>query len=292
VRKLRHLHDPFIRMIADILPALKEALPVIISLIVIEGLLSVDNILAIAALAAQLPEGQRKLAIRLGLAGAYLYRGLALLFASYILEYEWVKFLGAFYLIHLMAEHFADYAAETDEDPGTHAHAGRTFLGTIVAIQLMDLSLSVDNVIAAVAMSPEFWVVCTGVGLGLLTLWMFATVSLRLVEKFPILKHTAFLLIGYVGCILLVEMTAEYALHRHMHITAFQKFIGLAIIIALSLLYANKEGLQKWSAPMLKASLVPMTLYAKFAGGVIAVICWPFKLVWSGVMRKPEGAGE
>ncbi len=163
----------------------------ILSLIVIEGLLSVDNILAIAALAANLPEHQRKLAVRLGLAGAYLYRGLALLFASYILEYEWVKFLGAFYLIHLMAGHFNDLAAETDDDPATHAATQRTFIGTIVSIQLMDLSLSVDNVIAAVAMSPKFWVVCTGVGLGLLTLWMFATLSLRLVERFPILKHTA-----------------------------------------------------------------------------------------------------
>lgn len=275
-------------MIAEILPALKEAAPVIISLIVIEGLLSVDNILAIAALASQLPERQRKLAVRLGLAGAYLYRGLALLFASYILEYEWVKFLGAFYLIHLMAEHFSDYAAETDSDPQTHAHAGRTFLGTIVAIQLMDLSLSVDNVIAAVAMSPKFWVVCTGVGLGLLTLWMFATVSLKLVERFPILKHTAFLLIGYVGAILLVEMSAEYAWHQHIHITAFQKFIGLAAIILLSLWYAKSESFQKACAPVFAAAMAPIKLYAAAAGGLISVIAWPFKAVWSGVMRKPE----
>jgi tellurite resistance protein TerC len=226
--------------------------------------------------------------VRLGLAGAYLYRGLALLFASYILEYEWVKFLGAFYLIHLMAEHFSDHAAETDGDATTHAHAGRTFLGTIVAIQLMDLSLSVDNVIAAVAMSPEFWVVCTGVGLGLLTLWMFATISLKLVERFPILKHTAFLLIGYVGMILLVEMTAEYVYHQHMHITALQKFFGLAGIIVLSLWYAKNAGVQKALDPALKVCLAPVKVYAAFAGGVIAVIVWPFKQVWAGVMRKPE----
>lgn len=275
-------------MIADLSAALREALPVIISLIVIEGLLSVDNILAIAALASQLPEGQRKLAVRLGLGGAYLYRGLALLFASFILEYEWVKFVGAFYLIHLMAEHFSDYAAETDEDPLTHAHAGRTFLGTIVAIQLMDLSLSVDNVIAAVAMSPKFWVVCTGVGLGLLTLWMFATLSLKLVEQFPILKHTAFLLIGYVGFILLFEMTAEYAWHTHLHVSAVQKFAGLAGIILLTLWYARSVAVQKMCDPALKMCLGPVKVYAAIAGGLISAIAWPFKQVWAGAMRKPE----
>lgn len=282
VLHLRHL------MFAEALAALKEALPVIISLIVIEGLLSVDNILAIAALASQLPEHQRKLAVRLGLGGAYLYRGLALLFASYILKYEWVKFVGAFYLIHLMAEHFSSQAAEEDDDPTTHGAPMRTFVGTIIAIQLMDLSLSVDNVIAAVAMSPKFWVVCTGVGLGLVTLWLFATLSLKLVERFPILKHTAFLLIGYVGVILLVEMTAEYVYHQHLHISAFQKFIGLAIIIILSLWYAASPALQKSCAPIFKICRMPIKLYAALAGGVIAAICWPFKLIWSGVMRKPQ----
>jgi tellurite resistance protein TerC len=275
----------------EILLHLREAAPVIFSLIVIEGLLSVDNILAIAALAATLPDHQRKLAIRLGLAGAYLYRGLALYFASSILEYEWVKFLGAFYLIHLMAGHFSDLAAETDEDPATHAAAPRTFAGTIVSIQLMDLSLSVDNVIAAVAMSPKFWVVCTGVGLGLLTLWMFATLSLRLVERFPVLKHTAFALIGYVGLILLVEMSFEYALDRHLHISAFEKFLGLAAIIAFSLAYARSDRLQKLCAPAFALLMIPVKGYARVSQSVTAVMLWPVRAA-ARACRKPAPGGD
>lgn len=274
----------------ELLPHLREVAPVIISLIVIEGLLSVDNILAIAALAASLPERQRKLAVRLGLAGAYLYRGLALLFASFILEHEWVKFLGAFYLIHLMAGHFNDLAAETDNDPETHAVPARTFFGTILAIQLMDLSLSVDNVIAAVAMSREFWVVCTGVGLGLLTLWMFATLSLRLVEKIPILKHTAFVLVGYVGCILLTEMTFEYALGRHIHVTAFNKFLGLAAIVLLSLWYARSEPMRRICRPLFDGLMVPLKLYATCSQFVAAMITWPFKTAARALRRPRAGS--
>jgi YkoY family integral membrane protein len=276
-------------MIAEILPALREALPVIISLIVIEGLLSVDNILAIASLASRLPEHQRKLAVRLGLAGAYLYRGVALLFASYILQYEWVKFIGAFYLIHLMAEHFSDLAAEQDDDPTTIAKQARTFLGTVMTIQFMDLSLSVDNVITAVAMSRDMWVVYTGVGLGLLTLWLFATVSLKLVEKFPILKHTAFLLIGYVGIILLVEMTMEYVWNEHRHMSPFQKFIGLAIIIVLSLWYARDAKLQRACAPVFKVLIGPAKVYSRVTGAILSVLAWPFKAVW-GMARRPKAS--
>jgi tellurite resistance protein TerC len=283
-------------MIAEILPALREALPVIVSLIVIEGLLSVDNILAIASLASRLPEEQRKLAVRLGLGGAYLYRGVALVLANWILDYEWVKFVGAFYLIHLMAEHFSDLASEDDDDPETKPRPARTFMGTILTIQFMDLSLSVDNVIAAVAMSPKFWVVCTGVGLGLLSLWMFATLSLKLVEKFPVLKHTAFVLIGYVGFLLLWEMVAEYAWHEHLHITAFQKFIGLSIIIVLSLWYARDANLRQVCRPIFRVLMAPIKVYAAAAGAVITVIAWPFKKVWGMIGRKrnvaPSAVGD
>ena len=214
-------------MIAEYLPQIREAAPVIISLVIIEGLLSVDNMLAIATLAAQLPEDRQKIALRMGLAGAYVFRGVALFFVGFIMANIWVKFLGAFYLIHLMAEHFSNYAAEHDDDPATNPTEPRSFWGTVCAIQLMDLSLSVDNVVTAVAMSPKIWVVCLGVCLGLLTLWMFATLSLRLVEKYPILQHTAFLLIGYVGIILLLEMTAEYAFHTSLHIDPEQNSSAL-----------------------------------------------------------------
>ena len=142
-------------MIAEILPQLREAAPVILSLIIIEGLLSVDNMLAIATLASQLPEKQKKLALRTGLAGAYVFRGVALFFVGFIMANEWIKFLGAFYLIHLMAEHFSNYAAEHDDDPATVPKKPRTFWPTVFAIQLMDLSLSVDNVVAAVATVTE-----------------------------------------------------------------------------------------------------------------------------------------
>lgn len=266
-------------MISEYLPQLQQAAPVIISLIIIEGLLSVDNMLAIATLASQLPEKQKKLALRTGLAGAYIFRGVALFFVGFIMANEWIKFLGAFYLIHLMAEHFSDFAATSDDDPETKPHKPRTFWPTVIAIQLMDLSLSVDNVVAAVAMSPKIWVVVTGVCLGLLTLWMFASVSLKMVEKFPILQHTAFLLIGYVGFILLAEMSAEYLFHTKLHIGPESKFVGIAIIMALSIWYARSPALQRLGKPLIRVANVPMVAYAKVSGTLIACLLWPFKKV-------------
>lgn len=268
-------------MISDIFPNLQEAIPVIVSLIIIEGLLSVDNILAIATMASGLPAKDKKTALRLGLAGAYIFRGVALFFVGFIMANMWLKFLGAFYLIHLMAEHFSNYAAEHDDDPATVPKKPRTFWPTVFAIQLMDLSLSVDNVITAVAMSPDIRVVCIGVCLGLLTLWMFATLSLKLVEKYPILQHTAFLLIGFVGTMLLVEMMADYVFHTPVHIGPARKFLGIAIIMVLSIWYSRSDAMTRLCAPLVKLSNVVMNAYAAFSGAIIGAMLWPFKAIWA-----------
>lgn len=264
-------------MIADFLLHLREAAPVILSLVIIEGLLSVDNMLGIATLASQLPHHQKRLALRTGLAGAYVFRGITLFFVGFIMANAWVKFFGAFYLIHLMAEHFSDFSAEIEADSKSrHARSG-TFWSTVLAIQLMDLSLSVDNVVTAVAMSPELWVVCLGVSLGLVALWACATLSLKLIERHPVLEHAAFLLIGYVGMVLLVELLAEYAFHQHLQFHAGQKFIGVVVIIAISIWHSKNATLRRLCHPLCRAAIVPMVLYAHVSTRVITCIAWPFK---------------
>ena len=257
-------------MFSDFLPHIQAAVPVILSLIIIEGLLSVDNMLAIAALAAQLPEAQQKKALRLGLIGAYVFRGLALLLAGFILHNDWIKIIGAAYLIHLMADHFS---GRDEEDAGPSAPS--QFWSVVATIQFMDLSLSVDNVVTAVSMSPELWVVYTGVFLGLLTLWLFSTLSLRLIEVFPILKHTAFLLIGYVGLLLLAEML------WHFHLAPHEKFYGIAAIILISLIYSKSTSLQNFSKPIFHVLLVPVKIYAIIVGAFFNILFWPVRKIWS-----------
>ena len=264
-------------LILESLPPLREAAPVIVSLIIIEGLLSVDNILAIGALASQLPDKQKKRALRLGLAGAYVFRGVALFFAGFIMTNAWVKFVGAFYLIHLMAEHFSGLSARRDSPLDNGSPKPRAFWPTVIAIQLMDLSLAVDNVVTAVAMSSDIRVVCLGVCLGLLTLWMFATFSLKLIEKYPVLQHAAFVLIGYVGAVLCAEMTAQYGFRTVLHIGAGWKFIGVVLIIAFSIWYSRSDVVRKAWAPLLRAANRPLVLYAMVSTMLIRILLWPFK---------------
>ncbi len=255
--------------------AMVEALPVIVSLIIIEGLLSVDNALAIAAMASHLPGKQKYLALKFGIIGAYLFRGLCLAFAAWIIENPWLKICGAAYLVYLMCNHFHDTQSEKNGPKSPHRERG--FWGTIIAIEIMDLSLSVDNVVAAVAMSPKLWVVCTGVFIGILALRFVAGACIRLIEKYPILEHTAFLLIGYVGFILVYELLSDphsglQILPGPVHVSTWQKFIGIVIIVTFSLLYSRVPAIKAAFLPLIRLGRIPMTLVAGSIGFVITML--------------------
>jgi tellurite resistance protein TerC len=264
-----------------------EAIPIILSLILIEGLLSVDNALAIAAMANHLPEHQKRRALRWGIIGAYGFRGLAMAGAAYIIDNPWLKIIGAAYLIYLMCAHFTDKAEEqAREAAGIAQVSGKGFWATVAAIELMDLSLSVDNVVAAVAMSPKLWVVCLGVFIGILALRFVAGYCLRLLERYPILEHTAFILIGYVGCILVAEIVS-HLLGTPIHVNAFQKFIGIVFITAATVVYSRLPGLQKGLEPVLAAVRWPMVAVSSVIGAVLHFAAWPFKAAWHAF--RPSG---
>src|SRR5262245_13758296 len=138
---------------------LLAGLSVIAGLVVLEGLLSVDNVLGIAALANALPAAQQRRAIRIGLFLAYLFRLLALFVAGWLATNTWVRWLGAGYLIWLMSSHLTKGHAHHDADApidesdvpeqtAAPAMAPGQFRMVLIQIGLMDLSLSIDNVIA------------------------------------------------------------------------------------------------------------------------------------------------
>ena len=233
---------------------------VIFNLILIEGLLSVDNALGIAAMAAQLPKHQQKPALRWGLVGAYTFRGIALALVAWLMHNLWVKWFGALYLIYLGCEHVQ--LRPVEEGSAKHSiKKGKSFLMTILSIEMMDLSLSLDNVVAAVGMVnnvteiPEalhIWVVCIGVFIGIAALRLVAGWCIGIIEKHPILNYTAFLLVGFVGAVLCAELTLEcFDIQFHMGIVF--KFTMICTIVVASLVYERSAAMRRMLHPFVHA---------------------------------------
>ncbi len=93
-------------LIQEILNNPLPSLAVIGNLIVIESLLSVDNAAVLATLVIDLPKSERSKALRYGILGAYAFRGLAMVFASYLIGFWWLKPIGGLYLLWLVIDQF------------------------------------------------------------------------------------------------------------------------------------------------------------------------------------------
>lgn len=292
----------------DIWTTIKEGAPVVLALILIEGLLSVDNALAIAAMASHLEEEQRKKAMNIGYIGAYGFRIVALLTASIIMGNHWLMLLGSLYLVWLMCSHFAVQEDDGEDGDGKSKKEPQSFASTIAMIALLDLSLSFDNVVAAVAFARDSKVlVYIGVTLGIITLRMVAGYCIELLKRQPWLEHTAFLLVGFVGLLLGLELFWDHSVKEvfepggysiiseaggHYHIAKAVKFAGIIGILLLHLAYEKKAAVRVVLRPVLRLFRLPLRLVDTLAGALFSLIAWPFRTVWNLVRRKKESPGS
>lgn len=282
---------------ADLWTTVKDGIPVVLALVVIEGLLSVDNALAIAAMASHLNEEQRKKAMNIGYIGAYGFRIVALLTASLIMGNHWLMLLGSLYLVWLMCSHFAEQSGEGEDEEGESKGASHSFAKTIAMIAFLDLSLSFDNVVAAVAFARDSkMLVYIGVTLGIITLRLVAGYCIKLLERQPWLEHTAFLLVGFVGLLLGLELFWDQQIKMvyelgglkliseadgHYHIAKAVKFAGIIGIILTHLAYEKNSAVKAVLRPLARLLLIP----ARLVSGLVSAIFWPLTAL-AGAVRK------
>ncbi len=84
-------------------------------LILLEGVLSIDNALVLGLLAKRLPRHQRQRALTYGLVGAFVFRFLAIAVATFLLEWTVVKLLGGGYLAYIAIKHLYFERGNKDE---------------------------------------------------------------------------------------------------------------------------------------------------------------------------------
>ncbi len=208
---------------------------VVVQLIFLEGVLSLDNAAVLGAMVARLPANepvpwhrsmrwlghivdpllgpQRQAALKVGLLGAYFGRGLMLALATVVIQNPWLRLLGALYLMYLALSHLAELGHEqANHERTNHEFKQRTgFWSVVIGVELADLAFSLDNVVAAVALSDNYWIVLLGVAIGIVTMRFAAGMFSRMIEWEPALQHAAYLLILAIG----IELILDDLFHIH-----------------------------------------------------------------------------
>lgn len=167
-------------------------LVVIAMLVLLEGVLSIDNALVLGLLAKRVPKPLQKRALTYGLVGAFVFRVIAIASVSYLLKWRIVKLLGGGYLVYIAVKHlFFESKEETDQTVGVDSQgepelrdsvtgaalsdaqemveiqervpvpipeeqirAGKSFWMAVAVIELTDIAFAVDSILAAMAFIP------------------------------------------------------------------------------------------------------------------------------------------
>lgn len=196
------------------------SLAIIGNLIIIESLLSVDNAAVLATMVMDLEPTQRRKALRYGIWGAYIFRGLAMIFAAFLIKIWWLKPLGGLYLLYLVWDWWKGKQTEKKDDDlidkqsnwlyrATVGSIGN-FWATVALVELMDMAFSIDNVFAAVAFTPNIILVCIGVFIGILAMRFIAQSFVVLMERYSFLETAAFLVIALLGIKLALSLVEHF----------------------------------------------------------------------------------
>ncbi|HLI81036.1 MAG TPA: PGPGW domain-containing protein [Candidatus Binataceae bacterium] len=180
-----------------------ENLIAIGTLVFLEGILSVDNALAMAMLVRPLQPSLRQRALFYGMSGAFILRAGALLSAKWLMNVWWLQFAGALYLLYVAIAHFASRTVTHQMDGPDDSR--RSFWMTIAMVELTDAAFAFDSTLVAVGMSDELWVVFAGVALGIIAVRYAAIVFVSLLQRCPEIEHIGFAMVAWVAVRLFAE---------------------------------------------------------------------------------------
>lgn len=274
---------------------------IILQLIFMEGILSIDNAAVLGAMVVHLPDdemvtwptalrkvgyklhkflgNQRTAALRVGLLGAYLGRGLMLIIATFVMNNPWLKVVGAIYLVKLACDNLGKpHLGETEEEAHVHHLERSNFWKVVLTIEVTDLVFSLDNVVVAVGISDKLWVVLLGVGIGILMMRFAAGLFSYAVEREPVLKNAAYILVFNIG----IELLAAEI--YHVELGSYLRFSISVLTIGLAILYAHSPALKK-----LRPGLIWIAEGMANFNTVLDWLLKPFTgflgLLWKGISR-------
>lgn len=207
----------------SILPLLSDpaAWVALVTLIVMEVVLGIDNLIFISILTNKLPPEQREkarkigiglaLVMRLGLLGtvAWIVQLTTPVFELFGHAFSWKDMIliagGLFLMWKATKEIHHNVDPEDHKEDMVGGHVGMNFGAAIGQILLLDLVFSVDSIITAVGMTPHLPIMIVAVIVAVTVMLLAATPLANFIERNPTIVMLALAFLMMIGTTLIAE---------------------------------------------------------------------------------------
>ncbi|MEV0386379.1 TerC family protein [Nonomuraea sp. NPDC050643] len=219
------------------------------TLVALEIVLGIDNIIFISILAGKLPPEQRDRARVLGLAAALISRLLLLLGLSWVVQLteplfsvvgheisgrDLILLLGGLFLLGKSVTEIHHSMEVAPGGDGKKA-AAVSFTSVIVQIMVLDVVFSLDSVITAVGMVDELGVMIAAVVVAVLVMLFASGPISRFVDSHPSIKMLALSFLVLIGVVLVAEGLDQ-------HIPKGYIYFAMAFSVVVELLNIRMRG--------------------------------------------------
>ena len=190
----------------------------LLSLIALEVILGIDNIIFISILADKLPEQQRGKLRFWGIGLALVIRLALLSLISWILKLDQTLFtlgdidfsgkgliliIGGLFLIYKSTKEIYDKTEQHKDGPSVpKVHSFNKLLSEVI---ILDLVFSIDSIITAVGMVKELWIMYTAVIVTVIIMLVAAKPISDFIRQHPSFKILALCFLMMIGVALLAE---------------------------------------------------------------------------------------
>jgi predicted tellurium resistance membrane protein TerC len=242
-----------------------------ITLVALELVLGVDNVIFISILAGKLPQDQQQRARQTGIMLAVITRILLLLSLSWIIGLteplfpvegfeisgrDLVLLAGGLFLIWKSVREIHDKLEGAEGEAS--AKVAASFWSVIIQIMLLDIVFSLDSVITAVGMVDHIAIMVAAVVIAAIVMVFTSTPLGNFVERHPTVKMLALSFLLLIGFTLIVE-----GLHQHIPKGYIYFAMGFSVFVEMLNL-------------RLRGAAHPVTLHEPYrpavAGGVAAEV--------------------
>jgi YjbE family integral membrane protein len=167
----------------------------VLEIILINILLSGDNAVVIALACRNLPDKLRRQGILWGVLGAIILRVILTYFAMSLLNYPWLKLIGAVLLIWIGIKLIVG-----DEHAEHEVKSSNRLISAIWTILIADLVMSLDNVMAVTAAAKgDLPLIIFGLVISIPLVIFGSQIIMRLIERLPWLVPAGGGLLGYIA---------------------------------------------------------------------------------------------
>ncbi len=216
----------------------------LITLMALEIVLGIDNLVFISILAARLPPEQQSKARKVGLAMALLTRLALLATLAWIVgltqpiitiagfELSWrdvILVAGGLFLLYKATSEIHTEVEGDPEDQLPGVRKGATFMAVVTQIAIIDIVFSLDSVITAVGMADQLWVMVVAVIAAIIVMIVAADPLSHFIEQNPTVKMLALSFLLLIGVLLMAE-------GLHFHIPKGYVYFALAFSVMVEFL--------------------------------------------------------